>query len=131
MSTLKSSNMLSGGQACNFCKRSLKKKVCFPYAFLRLSHFGSKTDFLMKFLDDSAWLRLVKLKNIFFKQKTWYLTQKSWKYPQNPKDNGLNQNILENIGFPRVPCGPAGLWNLTYLYHMYIFFFNKILSVLT
>ena len=56
------------------------KKKCFPYVFLRFPHFGSKTDFLMKCLDDSAWLCLEKLKK-----------------------------INESTGCPRVPCGLVGL----------------------
>ena len=74
--------------------------LCFPPN----SIIGSKTDFLIKLLDDSAWLCLEKLKNIFFQPKTLIFDQQSEKYQTNPK------NIIkmhENTGFARVPCGPV------------------------
>ena len=60
-----------------FRKMQLTKRHVFPKVFppcsdcwSNFAHFGSKTDFLMKFLDDSAWFCLEKLKNMFFQGKT-------------------------------------------------------------
>ena len=58
-------------------RKSELKKVCCPYVFVRLPHFGSKIDCLMKFLDDSAWLCLEKLKKHVFQLKTLIFDQKS------------------------------------------------------
>ena len=67
------------------------------YNFAR---FGSKTEFLRKFLDDSAWLLLEKLKNMFsFQPKTLIFDQQIQRYFKKIKIN-------ENTGFPRVSCGP-------------------------
>ena len=50
-------------------RKTILKKGMFPEGFppcsdcwSNFAHFGSKTDFLMKFIDDSAWLCLEKLK---------------------------------------------------------------------
>ena len=37
--------------------------------FFNFARFGSKTEFLTKFLDDSAWFCLEKLNNMFFSIK--------------------------------------------------------------
>ena len=66
--------MLSGGKKFIFRKNAFRKDV-FSLCFLRFPHFGSKTDFLMKFLDDSAAFLPEKLKNqVFFQSKPEYLT---------------------------------------------------------
>ena len=61
----------------------------------------------MKFLDDSAWFCLEKLKKHVFSIKTLTFDQQSPTYFKKPNNN---QEINENISFPRVPCGPEDLW---------------------
>ena len=46
--------------------------------------FGFKIEFLTKFLDDSAWFCLKKLKNIFFRPKTLIFDPKSPNCPYGP-----------------------------------------------
>ena len=62
-----------------FSYKCILKKVCFPYVFLRFPHFGSKTDFLIKLLNDSAWFCMEKLKKHSFE------TPKNRKYTKQLK----------------------------------------------
>ena len=71
-----------------FIKMNLKK-LCFPHDFLRFPHFESKTDFSMKFLNDSAWLcveisrnTVLRPQNLRFNQK---YKKKNSKIPKNPR----------------------------------------------
>ena len=100
MSTLiPSKNAVWRPEIIFFIKMYLKKCV-FPKAFppcsncwSNFAHVGSKANLLMKFLDDSAWFCLEKLKNMFFQPETLIFNQKSPKYQTHPKQ------ICENIGF--------------------------------
>ena len=88
-------------------------KYVFPKAFPPCSdfwtnsaRFGFKTDFLIKFLDGSAWFRLENSKNIFFQPKTLIFDQKSLTNPKQLKNNPqINKNTFGNKyvflgGFP-------------------------------
>ena len=55
----------------------------------------SKIDFLIKFPDDSAWFCMEKLNKHSFE------TNKNKDFAKHKPKN--NQQIYENIGFPRVP----------------------------
>ena len=55
--------------------------------------FGSKTEFLMEFLDDSAWFCVEELKtHVFVHQKTLFLIKdlKTDLGPKNPEKSGEN-----------------------------------------
>ena len=70
-------------------------------SFGLISHVsGPKLVLLTKFLDDSAWFCLEKLKTFFFRPETLIYDQ-SRKYPKNLQHN---QKINGNIGFPRISC---------------------------
>ena len=93
---------LSGGKQFHFYHEHALKKVCFLYVFLRFPHFGSKTDFLMKFLNDSAWLCLEKLKNICFQPKTFIFDKNQ---TIQSKIKHINQKLMKIqifLGFPVV-----------------------------
>ena len=91
--------------------RLRKLSVNFPQDFWTIfARFGSKTKFLIKFLDDSASFLLEKLKNHVILTKNPNICLKIQK---NKKKKYIN--ILGFLGFPRDPCGPVepcgALWS--------------------
>ena len=75
-----------------FRKKNLWKRYVFPKAFPPCSdfwstcaHFGSKTGFLMKFLNDSAWLCLEKLKEHVFQPESLPFNKRILNIPQKIK----------------------------------------------
>ena len=98
-----------------FRKHALKKGLCSlcfpPNSTFRIPNW--------LFDEISKWFCMVlpgEAEKHVFSTKNLNFDQKSWKYTGNQKDNSTNN---EHTGFPRVPCGPVGLWNLRYLYRMY------------
>ena len=55
----------------------------FSVCFLGFPYFGFQTDFLMEFLDDSAWFCLEKLKKHVFQPKTLKLHTRILPGPDN------------------------------------------------
>ena len=66
--------------------------------------FGFKIGSLTKFINDSAWFLLEKLKKHGFETNKLNIWQKSPKYLKIKK---ITLKIHEKTGFPRVPCGPV------------------------
>ena len=75
--------------------------------FGQISHVsGPKTKFLTKFLNDSAWFCVEKLKKLFFDiKKNLRIRPKTWKYDQTSKKKiRFKTNICLQEMPPRFPC---------------------------
>ena len=85
------------------------KKACFPYVFLRFPHFGSKTDFLKKLIDDSAWFCVEEAKRHCFSIEN---TIFAWKtnLDLNKSEQSWKQITLKGLSPGWGPYGP--LWVL-------------------
>ena len=81
---------------------TVKLKVALPSEgfWSNFACFGFKTDFLMKFLNDSAWFCLEKLKKHVFQPKALIFDQKVLKYKKNQKDKPKIYENTSFLGFP-------------------------------
>ena len=59
----------------------------FSHFLTNFAHFGFKIDFLTKFLDDSAWFRVEKLKKHGFETKKLKILSLIRKYPKTLNDH--------------------------------------------
>ena len=57
---------------------------------VNFARFGSKTEFLTKFLDDSAWFCVEEIKNIVFLQKNIIFYQKNKPGPEESRKSTEN-----------------------------------------